>query len=126
MTANRKRLQAHRALRLKAACSVLALSFVGCATDGSIVGSSTYLQVLDGSRVVLERGSGSTGLVPCPTLQARLVKENPALAGKLRCSNEPARDNLPFFYRARSELGESDEFPAHRAIHRTLSDKTAM
>ena len=104
----RKIILRHRTL-VPAVFSVVTL-LSACAVDPQSVGSGQYLQLLQSGKVVLETDTSNAGMLNCPNTAYRLMQEQPAMVGQVKCSSQPTSDPLPFSFRAHRQLTESDEY----------------
>jgi len=87
-----------RPIRCLAGAALLA-GLAACASVGP--GDGQYLQILQGSEVVLETDTSGAGLLNCATTATQTMQVVPALQGRLRCSPAPTTSPLPYSYKAR-------------------------
>ena len=79
-------------------------------TDPNAVGGGNYLQILQGSTVIVEMDTSNAGLLDCPHQAYGLIQQNASFAGRTKCSNLASTDPLPYSFRAHVRLNEGDEF----------------
>lgn len=98
--------------RIALSSMVLAsLIATGCAgIDPHGVGSGGYMQYLEGGAVVTEVETAITGMMNCTEQSHARIRENPNLAGRLKCAGSPTSEPLLFSVLVRSTLGRLEEF----------------
>lgn len=103
-------------LSLVAACAVTlttALVATGCAAPGSAesgIGGGKYLVVLDGNTTVFEMETAISGMSSCTEQAHSWVRDDPSLAGRVRCAAAPSEAPLGFSVVLRSTLGIADGY----------------
>ncbi|CAN7783232.1 hypothetical protein LJR175_008305 [Variovorax sp. LjRoot175] len=88
-------------LRIAALGGCLALA--ACSTiDPQQVGQGQYMQVMNGTDVLLESDASRAGFQNCANSAYQLMQGNKDLQGRIKCAAEPTTQALPFTYRVRN------------------------
>ena len=107
--------------RLAAAACV---AFAGCGAqllDQSGVGNGRYMQVSGATGVVVESDTAVAGMMSCAEQGQQLVRQYPALAGRIRCVASPSSEPLAFGFTALSKLGPIDGIRYSAPYHTRVS-----
>lgn len=79
------------------------LALAACsAIDPQQVGQGQYMQVMNGTDVLLESDASRAGFQNCSNSAYQLMQGNRDLQGRIRCAVEPTTQALPFTYRVRN------------------------
>ena len=96
------------ALAQLASASLIAAGCAGLDPHG--VGTGGYMQYLEGGAVVTETETAVSGMMNCAEQSHARIRENPNLAGRLKCAGSPSLEPLAFSLLIRSTQGRLDGF----------------
>lgn len=83
----------------------------GCAgLDSPGVGTGGYLQLIEGGAVVFEMETAISGMQSCPQTAHSWIRDDPSLAGRLKCVGSAASEPLPFSVLLRSTRSSEDGY----------------